>query len=190
MAKPKTREQVLEDALRDLIRNFRQTVASGRSRIVEEAGGDETACDSVEQMLAGNPYLRNAEKALADAHKPGCTCEAYACRFAREDARDVTATTLTQQQIERFARLGCGGDGTRWSFSDAGLRRTIEAALRAHGVKESGTVTAEQARYALDNMDDYARMGGIVPSGAFEVLRKFIEQHTPAGVAPTRGGQA
>lgn len=65
MAEPKTREQVLEDALRDLIRNFRQTVASGRSRIVEESGGDETACDSVEQMLARNPYLRNAEKALA-----------------------------------------------------------------------------------------------------------------------------
>jgi hypothetical protein len=31
--------------------------------------------------------------------------------------------------IEAFARIGCGGENTRWSFSDEGLRRTIAAAL-------------------------------------------------------------
>lgn len=39
---------------------------------------------------------------------------------------------LTDQTIEQLARLGCGGDDTRWSFSNAGLRRTLEAVLRAN----------------------------------------------------------
>ena len=40
----------------------------------------------------------------------------------------------------------------------------------------------EHMANTLDNMDDYARMGGIVPSGAFQILRQYIEQG--AGAAP------
>lgn len=42
-------------------------------------------------------------------------------------------------------------------------------------------ITQQQARIALDNMDDYARMGGIVPSGAFQILRQYIEQRAQPG---------
>lgn len=38
------------------------------------------------------------------------------------------------------------------------------------------SITIEQAREALENMDDYSRMGGIVPTGAYKVLKEFIEQ--------------
>lgn len=37
-------------------------------------------------------------------------------------------------------------------------------------------VTAEQAKTALDNLDDYARMANIDPVGARSVLERFIEQ--------------
>jgi hypothetical protein len=50
---------------------------------------------------------------------------------ARAAERDEAAS-ISAEQLERLARHGCGGDDTRWSFSDAGLRRTIEAALEQY----------------------------------------------------------
>lgn len=39
--------------------------------------------------------------------------------------------------------------------------------------------TPEQALVALDNLDDYARMGcSVVPSGAVETLLRFILEHS------------
>jgi hypothetical protein len=63
VAEYKTREQRLEQALRDLIRHHRNVLESGRSRIVELGGED--ACDPVDSMMRGDPYIRNAEAALA-----------------------------------------------------------------------------------------------------------------------------
>jgi ribulose bisphosphate carboxylase small subunit len=37
-------------------------------------------------------------------------------------------------------------------------------------------ITTRQARIALDNMDDYARMANIDPHGPRGVLEQFIEQ--------------
>lgn len=39
-------------------------------------------------------------------------------------------------------------------------------------------VTKEQALEALDDLDDFARMGGVVAHGAIGVLTRFIEENT------------
>lgn len=125
VAEPKTREQVLEDALRDLIRNFRQTVASGRSRIVEEAGGDESACDSVEQMLAGNPYLRNAEKALAyDVKASGEASAWWALVMGAAASIEDAANCLRDPDAKRQA------DGAAKHYREA-----AQKLMAARGVK-------------------------------------------------------
>ncbi len=47
-----------------------------------------------------------------------------------------------------------------------------------------GKVTDVQAMMALENMDDFARMAGIEPIGAYKILREFILQHaTTEGIA-------
>ena len=51
-------------------------------------------------------------------------------------------------------------------------------------------ITQQQALEALDNMDDYARMGGIVPSGAFQILRQYIEQGAQPGAAKSLNAMA
>lgn len=57
---------------------------------------------------------------------------------------------------------------------------------RTRGVPalDRNRVTAEQARYALANVDEYTRSGGFAPSGALQVLRDFIEQ-AASGVTGT-----
>lgn len=48
------------------------------------------------------------------------------------------------------------------------------------------TVTKEQARDAVDRLDDYARLAGVIPIGQVSLLRQFIEQSAaqpaPAGM--------
>lgn len=38
---------------------------------------------------------------------------------------------LTDAQIDALARIGCGGDNIRYTFSEEGLRRTLEAYTQA-----------------------------------------------------------
>jgi len=39
-------------------------------------------------------------------------------------------------------------------------------------------ITTEQAKEALEDMDDYARMDvGVIPTGPYEVLKEFISQY-------------
>jgi hypothetical protein len=73
MAEQLTREQRLEKALRDLIRAYVTTLENGRDRIVFLSGGDQSACDPVEVMERGDPYLNAAKAALASGVQPSST---------------------------------------------------------------------------------------------------------------------
>jgi len=47
-------------------------------------------------------------------------------------------------------------------------------------------ITREQALWALDNMDDYARMAGVIALGPMNVLRQYIWQSAPVAEQATK----
>lgn len=61
MADQQTREQRLEQALRELIWAYVNTIENGRDRI-RQLGGE---CDPVDVMEGCDPYLKRARDALA-----------------------------------------------------------------------------------------------------------------------------
>lgn len=50
--------------------------------------------------------------------------------------------TLSDEELTYFARIGCGGDNVRWSFSEAGLRRTLASFAAAILSRASSAGTA------------------------------------------------
>jgi hypothetical protein len=64
-----TREQVLEGALRSLMRGYMIVLENGRGRILDLGG----QCDPLDKMEASDPWLREARNALAYGVKEACT---------------------------------------------------------------------------------------------------------------------
>lgn len=53
------------------------------------------------------------------------------------------------EQLDLLARLGCGGDNTRWSFSDAGLKRLLIAFVHVATFNQQNSKPASPSEIKL-----------------------------------------
>lgn len=142
------------------------------------------------------------EKFRSDGTSTGCYMAGYALDAEAPDGDLSITTTTDPTKARRYRRMRTaefraadaqqqhGGvwRATQHAFIGAGIPAPARVALTEPTDEEIGHVTIEQARAALDSLDDFARMRTSVDAmGPRRTLEVFIKQAaaSPARVALT-----